>query len=515
MLKIKFSKWIASAALLSLLPLLSTLASAAPGSAPETIAPQPGQPASRRADDRAPSPYADPQAPLKRAPIVMGGQTGESWAIFGGLDAGYASLSVDPSTLETSKSGYQLGLKGLASFYAAESPWVVDMGLGWSYTKVSGSSAYFKEENTLRNAYAELSPRYRLGDSQVWQLGPVLDLGFGADLTLSQPYTDNKSIGLYPGIQLVHELAGEASLVRIGGRITTDLSIPDRTLWVAQVLLQVGFPTSRKEAPAPIAPAAPVSREETIDNLDNLSNVPTPTEEVEIRVIGDRLIQVELTKEVTNFGTGSSKLSPRAQNFLNRLGQYLASQPDAWSKLDVEGHTDQRGSQDFNLRLSRRRAEAAQIALEDGGVNHTRFYLAGYGARRPLDPRNNPSAWAKNRRVEVRIDGVDDTKTMTDAIGQIRGDTMGLPDTKLPLFRVSKAKGAKSAKASKLAKAKSGKPGKSAKLAKAKAAKKSSKSSTKLRAKTPGRQKLKPVAVDRVGTTAAAQGDRVLPSGPQ
>ncbi len=432
-----------------LLLITSLLALAPAARAVESIAPQPPQPQNAQ------------NTMNLREPIQMGGATGASWALFGGLDAGYASLAVDPSTQEVGKSGYQLGLKGLASFYA-ESPWVVDMGLGWSYTKVSGSSDYVKEENILRNAYLELSPRYLLGDSKVWQLGPMLDLGFGADLTLSQPYKDSKSIGLYPGIQLMHERANESSLVRFGGRIFTDLSIPERNLWVAQALLQIGFPTDRKSQPAEQAgqvaqPYVPVSHEETVDNVENLNELPTPTEEVSIRVIGNRLVQVELSKEVTNFGTGSSKLSPRAQAFLNRLGQYLASQPDAWNKLDVEGHTDSRGSQQFNMRLSKRRAEAAQIALEDGGVNHARFQVAGYGPKRPIDPRETPSAWAKNRRVEVRIDGVEDTRTMADAIAQIRHETMGIPDTKLPVaFKKKSKKSVKLAK-NKASKSKAGK----------------------------------------------------------
>lgn len=72
--------------------------------------------------------------------------------------------------------------------------------------------------------------------------------------------------------------------------------------------------------------------------------------------------------------------------------------------IEVQGHTDSRGSDTYNMKLSRRRAASVRRFLVDRGrVEDHRLTSRGYGESQPLDPAENIQAWAKNRRVEFII----------------------------------------------------------------------------------------------------------------
>lgn len=72
-------------------------------------------------------------------------------------------------------------------------------------------------------------------------------------------------------------------------------------------------------------------------------------------------------------------------------------------KIELTGHTDERGSEDYNLELSRQRVEAVANYLISKGVESARFKLIGEGKRRPLSGGKDEAAHALNRRVEIRF----------------------------------------------------------------------------------------------------------------
>ena len=71
--------------------------------------------------------------------------------------------------------------------------------------------------------------------------------------------------------------------------------------------------------------------------------------------------------------------------------------------IEVQGHTDERGNDAYNLDLSDRRAAAVKKYLEDKGVAADRLESQGYGETQPVDQNHNEKAWAKNRRVAFLI----------------------------------------------------------------------------------------------------------------
>jgi outer membrane protein OmpA-like peptidoglycan-associated protein len=100
------------------------------------------------------------------------------------------------------------------------------------------------------------------------------------------------------------------------------------------------------------------------------------------------------------FELGSDRLSSQAQENLSEFAKALTGNSLANAQFNIEGHTDARGSDGFNLNLSNRRAESVVRYLESLGVSRDRLQAQGYGESRPRV--DDPFA-AINRRVEATI----------------------------------------------------------------------------------------------------------------
>jgi peptidoglycan-associated lipoprotein len=72
-------------------------------------------------------------------------------------------------------------------------------------------------------------------------------------------------------------------------------------------------------------------------------------------------------------------------------------------RIRINGHCDERGSDEYNLALGNRRAIAAKQYVANHGIDAGRVETASYGKERPLDPGHDEAAWAKNRRDEFEI----------------------------------------------------------------------------------------------------------------
>tara|TARA_Y100000589_G_C27104011_1_gene609282 strand:+ start:69 stop:821 length:753 start_codon:yes stop_codon:yes gene_type:complete len=71
------------------------------------------------------------------------------------------------------------------------------------------------------------------------------------------------------------------------------------------------------------------------------------------------------------------------------------------AKIRIEGHTDERGTVDYNLSLGQRRAETVRRYFDASGVSDFRLSTVSYGKERPIETAHNESAWAKNRRADI------------------------------------------------------------------------------------------------------------------
>jgi len=103
------------------------------------------------------------------------------------------------------------------------------------------------------------------------------------------------------------------------------------------------------------------------------------------------------------FSYDESTLSPEAQSALTAAANWLKK--NAQYSLLIEGHCDERGTEQYNLALGDRRANTAKEYLMTLGVDGSRMRTVSYGEERPFDPGHSDSAWAKNRRAHLVIVG--------------------------------------------------------------------------------------------------------------
>ena len=99
------------------------------------------------------------------------------------------------------------------------------------------------------------------------------------------------------------------------------------------------------------------------------------------------------------FDFNEASLNADAQERLRGLATCMKS---GTGTLTLEGHADERGTEEYNLQLSNRRANAVKRYLRDLGVPDNRLETVGYGENRPLNTANSEEAWTQNRRVEFR-----------------------------------------------------------------------------------------------------------------
>ncbi len=105
--------------------------------------------------------------------------------------------------------------------------------------------------------------------------------------------------------------------------------------------------------------------------------------------------------EDVHFDFDSSVLSAEAQQILLDKAQWLRKNSNA--SVTIEGHCDERGTNEYNLALGDRRANSAKAYLTDLGISASRMDTVSYGEERPLDPGHDEAAWARNRRAHFEI----------------------------------------------------------------------------------------------------------------
>ena len=107
--------------------------------------------------------------------------------------------------------------------------------------------------------------------------------------------------------------------------------------------------------------------------------------------------------EKVYFDFDSDVIQRRSYDILFQVAEVLRQNAQIL-RVEIQGHSDSRGSDKYNLKLSDRRANAVRkFLVERGGIGDGRLASKGYGETMPIDPAENVQAWDKNRRVEFII----------------------------------------------------------------------------------------------------------------
>ena len=101
------------------------------------------------------------------------------------------------------------------------------------------------------------------------------------------------------------------------------------------------------------------------------------------------------------FDFDRSEITMQARSTLEQKVPILRANPNL--RIRIAGHADERGSDEYNVALGRRRAMAAQRFLTTQGIAENRIEIVSYGEERPVAMGSNESAWSQNRRDEFEI----------------------------------------------------------------------------------------------------------------
>ncbi len=157
---------------------------------------------------------------------------------------------------------------------------------------------------------------------------------------------------------------------------------------------------ARKPAPTVAAPADEAPRIVEAPPMETPRGV--DEQAVSEEVARDRLLPLADATgsglQRIHFGFDQHTLTAEAREILSRNANYLRDNPRV--RVRIEGHTDERGSDEYNLALGERRARAARDYLISLGINGNRLSIISYGEEMPLERGSNEGAWAKNRRAE-------------------------------------------------------------------------------------------------------------------
>ncbi len=110
-----------------------------------------------------------------------------------------------------------------------------------------------------------------------------------------------------------------------------------------------------------------------------------------------------MSLEDIHFDFDRSTIRPDAREMLLDHAEELQGASSA--NVLIEGHCDERGTNEYNMALGERRARSTRDFLVSYGIDRSRLSTISYGEERPLDPGHTEESWSKNRRAHFVIEG--------------------------------------------------------------------------------------------------------------
>jgi peptidoglycan-associated lipoprotein len=151
-------------------------------------------------------------------------------------------------------------------------------------------------------------------------------------------------------------------------------------------------------AKKPVAPLAEIAPAPPVAQIEAGAGAPEGLKSDALRESATPAALLKLEKVFFDFDAYT--LTPQAREVLALNAEWLRQNPDA--RLTIEGHCDERGSDEYNLALGQRRADAAKNYLVGLGIAAARLTSISYGEERPAVTGADESAWSQNRRAEFK-----------------------------------------------------------------------------------------------------------------
>ncbi len=323
--------------------------------------------------------------------VSISAEEGFAGRWYGSIGVGLSELEPDPNSTvytneETRSSGGKLTLGYDWSERFSIEAYYADLGearIGSTVPVVAGGTIEYKDYGLsgLYYLYKQYNTRRGLG---VFARAGVGKMENRTDL----PYKRLNDEHLLFGIGFEYGFSNGLAL-----RSELDQYDTDSRLLTLSLLKRFGSKGQREEP-------RPVAKLDTEPGAAELSTLPAPS--------ASRTVKKEKEKKKVKLGelgtvyfpSDSADLNQAANNILEEIVAELQRVPDV--VIDVEGHTDSRGSDAYNLALSERRIEAVISYLTARGIARHRLKAKPYGERHPVASNATPQGRQLNRRVELR-----------------------------------------------------------------------------------------------------------------
>jgi len=165
-------------------------------------------------------------------------------------------------------------------------------------------------------------------------------------------------------------------------------------------------PMTAAAAPAPAPQRLDSDGDGVYDDMDECPNTP-PNTEVDARgcerIAAPEVAQVASVKLLINFDFDKTVVKEQYMADIKGLADFLKRFDDM--QVDIEGHTDSMGPDEYNQGLSQRRAKAVRdVLVNDFGIASSRIEAKGYGESRPVATNDTADGRAQNRRVMATLE---------------------------------------------------------------------------------------------------------------
>jgi peptidoglycan-associated lipoprotein len=167
-----------------------------------------------------------------------------------------------------------------------------------------------------------------------------------------------------------------------------------RVIVVLLVAASLAFGACAHKRPKPAPPEAPEANAGAQGSGANTANAAAGADEE-----GAGPQAGLLATKVVYFDFDSSEIKGTGTDVVAAHAKYLTAH--SGTRVRLEGHTDERGSREYNIGLGERRAQSVRRALLLQGAADAQISTVSYGEERPAVPGHDEAAWAKNRRVEI------------------------------------------------------------------------------------------------------------------
>ncbi|HXX70416.1 MAG TPA: OmpA family protein [Polyangiaceae bacterium] len=297
-----------------------------------------------------------------------------------------------------------------------------DHGDGTALTVMAGLR--FRPLTEVAGPWADANAGY-VRTGQLDRFGFEIDLGYDWRIGERTRWDAGPYVGYLQIIQPNDTLRPQdAHVLAFGVHIALGAEPRQRFVQPATVFSEP--PPPQPPPPPPAPPAAPPDRDNdgVPDAEDACPDVPgirtddpktngCPPAGDQVHVVKDRIEY----DDVIHFDTDQAHVHHASWTILEKLARFINANPDI-EQVDITGHADERGDEDYNVRLSQARAEAVRERLVHFGVDGRRLTTVGYGTSHPRAEGHSENEWRQNRRVEFIITKVRNARGGTTSLPQ-------------------------------------------------------------------------------------------------